>query len=77
MQAPTLILQGDADVTVQPAGAKQLYTKLGVADKRLETFADAGHWFYDALSPAPPRGKCDAAKRQQFVSAVKDWLNSH
>lgn len=77
IQAPTLILQGEADVTVQPSGAKQLYAKLGAGDKRLEFFADAGHWFYDALSPALPRGKCDAAKREKFIATVNDWLGNH
>jgi alpha-beta hydrolase superfamily lysophospholipase len=77
IQVPTLILQGDADVVVQPAGAKQLYAKLGVSDKRLEIFVDAGHWFYDALSPVPPRDKYDTAKREQFVATVKDWLKNH
>jgi acylglycerol lipase len=77
VEAPTLILQGEADVTVQPAGAKQLYAKLDVADKKLEFFSDAGHWFYDALGPALPRAKCDAAKREQFVCVIKDWLRNH
>ncbi len=77
IQTPTLILQGEADVTVQPEGAKQLYTKLGCTDKKLELFGDAGHWFYDALSPAPPRSKCSKEKRQLFIAAVKDWLNNH
>jgi alpha-beta hydrolase superfamily lysophospholipase len=77
IQTPTLILQGDADVTVQPTGAKQLYTKLAVADKKLEFFADAGHWFYDALSPALPRSKCDAAKREKFIATIQDWLRNH
>ncbi len=74
---PTLILQGAADVTVQPEGARQLYTKIAAADKSLEFFGDAGHWFYDALSPAPPRSKCDAAKREKVVSTINDWLSNH
>ena len=75
-QAPTLILQGEADTTVSPTGAKQLYEKLNVQDKKLELFPDAGHWFYDALSPVSPRAKCDPAKREQFVSIVMEWLRS-
>lgn len=76
-QAPTLILQGEADTTVSPTGAKQLYEKLNVQDKKLELFPDAGHWFYDALSPVSPRAKCDPAKREQFVSIVMEWLRKH
>jgi alpha-beta hydrolase superfamily lysophospholipase len=77
VRVPTLILQGKADVTVKPSGAKQLYEALMVADKKLVFFDDAGHWFYDALSPAQPRIKIDLAKRAQFVAVIKDWLLSH
>ncbi len=77
VEVPTLILQGEADVTVQPAGAKQLYAKLAAKDKKLEFFGDAGHWFYDDLSPVPPRRKCDAAKREQFIATIKNWLQNH
>jgi alpha-beta hydrolase superfamily lysophospholipase len=77
IRVPTLILQGKADVTVKPSGAKQLYEALTVVDKQLVFFDDAGHWFYDALSPAPPRSKIDPVKRAQFIAVIKDWLLSH
>ena len=77
IQAPVLILQGEADTTVLPTGAKQLYSKLNSKDKKLELFADAGHWFYDALCPACPRAKYSPAKREQFIVIVKDWLKKH
>ncbi|MGE5555666.1 MAG: lysophospholipase [Methanocella sp.] len=77
IEVPTLILQGRADVTVQPEGAQQLYNKLGSVDKRLAFFADAGHWLYDALSPAPPREKISSASRENFVGIIKDWLRNH
>jgi alpha-beta hydrolase superfamily lysophospholipase len=77
VRVPTIILQGNADITVKPFGAKQLYEALTVVDKKLVFFDDAGHWFYDALSPAPPRSKIESKKRQQFFDAVKDWLYSH
>lgn len=77
VQAPTLILQGEADTTALPRGAKKLYGMLNAKDKRLKLFSDAGHWFYDALSPAVPRAKFDPAKREQFVLEIKDWLRNH
>lgn len=77
VRVPTLILQGQADATVKPSGAKQLYEALTVTDKKLVLFDDAGHWFYDVLSPAHPRCKIDPAKREQFVAVFKDWLRSH
>jgi len=77
IEVPTLIIQGLADVTVQPQGARDFYAKLAASDKKLVFLEDAGHWFHDALSPAAPRSKCGAAKRQQFVLTVKDWIRSH
>lgn len=77
VEVPTLILQGSADVTVLPHRAKNLHTELASLDKDLVIVDGAGHWFFDALSPALPRGKCDADKRAQFVNAIKAWLHSH
>lgn len=74
IRAPVLILQGEVDVTVHPSGARQLYDKLQSSDKKLRFFADAGHWFYDALSPATPRGKYDPVKRGQVAAAINEWL---
>jgi alpha-beta hydrolase superfamily lysophospholipase len=77
VRVPTLILQGQADVTVKAVGAKQLYEALTISDKKLVLFTDGGHWFYDALSPAPPRSKIDPVKRDCFIAAVKDWLRNY
>lgn len=74
---PTLILQGQTDVMVKASGIRQLYDALAIIDKTLLLFDDAGHWFYDALSPAPPRSKVDSAKRAQFIDAVVGWLRNH
>jgi alpha-beta hydrolase superfamily lysophospholipase len=77
IQAPTLILQGEADTTALPTGAQQLYEKLNAKDKTIEFFPDAGHWLYDALCPVSPRVKCNPEKREQFIIIIKDWLGSH
>ena len=77
IQAPTLILQGEADTTVLPTGAQQLYEELNAKDKTIEFFPDAGHWFYDALCPVSPRVKCNPKKREQFITIIKDWLKNH
>jgi alpha-beta hydrolase superfamily lysophospholipase len=74
IQASTLILQGEADTTVLPSGARQLYAKLNVKDKKLEVFPDAGHWFYDALCPVSPRAKQNQEKRGQVIAIINDWL---
>lgn len=73
----TLVLQGKEDVMVKAEGIKQLYEALAASGKELVLFDDAGHWFYDALSPAPPRGKFDSAKRAQFIDTVVCWLRNH
>jgi len=77
IQKPTLILQGEADRQALPHGARRLYEELGTKDKTLQTFADAGHWFYDAFLPSLPRAKHDPAKRERLFSIVKDWLRIH
>jgi len=77
IQTPTLILQGEADATILPSGAKQLYAKLNAKDKKLELFPDAGHWLYDVLCPVSPRAKCNPEKREQFIFIIKDWLRNH
>jgi len=77
IQKPALILQGEADVTCLPHGAKHLYESLRTEDKSIQTFPDATHWFYDTFSPAMPRAKYDPAKREHLSSIVKDWLRTH
>jgi len=77
IQKPTLILQGEADVTALPHGAKRLYESLRTKDKSIQTFPDATHWFYDTFSPALPRAKYDPTKREHLFSIVKDWLKTH
>jgi len=77
IQTPVLILQGEADTTVLSTGAQQLFSKLNSKDKKLELFADAGHWFYDALCPTCPRAKYASAKREQFILIIKDWLKKY
>jgi len=76
IQKPTLILQGEADVTALPRGAERLYKSLRTKDKSIQTFPDATHWFYDTFSPAMPRAKYDPAKREHLSSIVKDWLRT-
>jgi acylglycerol lipase len=77
IRVPTLVLQGSADVTVQPHGAKELHAKLVTSDKELVLLDGVGHWFNDALSPALPRVKCDPLIRAKFVRAIKIWLQNH
>ncbi len=72
-----MILQGGADNVVNGGGIEALYAQLAAGDKLLQVFADAGHWFYDVLSPAVPRAKFSEAKREQVVSVIKNWLKSH
>lgn len=77
IQKPTLILQGEADVTAMPHGAKRLYESLRTKDKSIQIFPDATHWFFDTFSPAMPRAKYDPAKREHLSSIVMDWLRTH
>lgn len=72
---PVLILQGDADSTVDPVGAQQLLDALPTKDKTLRTFAGANHGFYDSL---PPRtsSQYDDAMRKPVFDSIADWLKA-
>jgi len=77
IQKPTLILQGEADVSALPHGAKRLYESLKTEDKSIKTFSDADHYFYDIFSAVPLHAKYDPAKIEHLFSIVKDWLKTH
>jgi len=77
MEEPTLIIQGEADDSCFPSGAKKLFKSLAAKDKLLQTFPDADHLFYDAFLLGKTTAKHDPAKRKQVTSVVKDWLNTH
>lgn len=77
IEKPTLILQGDADVSALPHGAKRLHESLKSKDKTIQTFPDADHRFYDIFTPVPLRAEQDPAKMEQVFSVIKDWLRAH
>ena len=73
---PTLIIQGDADNIVDPAGAGTLLKALGAKDKSLKKFPDADHNFYDALSSRPV-SKRDPSQRAEVAATVIEWIKAH
>jgi len=76
VHAPTLILQGDTDSTVDPIGARQLLDTLVSKDKTLRTFAGADHGFYDSIPPRQNSKYDDSTRKQVYVS-ITDWLRAH
>ena len=76
IEKPALIIQGAKDRSCLPDGAKQLYESLATKDKVLKTFPDSDHFFYHALF-IKTTAKHDPAKREQVISVVEDWLNTH
>lgn len=76
IRKPTMLIQGEADDLDLPSGAKRLFENLAAEDKSLRTFADANHWFYDAISPQLT-AKFSPEKRETVFSAIKDWLKTH
>ena len=76
IQKPTLILQGEADVTALPEGAKRLYESLKAEDKSIQTFPEADHKFYDLFSSIPLRAKHDPAKIAHLFSVLRVWLKT-
>ena len=77
IEKPTLIIQGEADESCFPSGAKKLLESLAAKDKSLQTFTDADHLFYDAFLLGKTTAKHDPAKRKQVTTVVKNWLNTH
>jgi len=77
IQKPTMILQGETDVTALPQGAKRLYESLKAEDKSIQTFPEADHRFYDIFSSVPLCAKHDPAKIEHLFSVIKDWLKKH
>ena len=75
VKAPTLILQGDADSTVDPVGAQQLLDALASKDKTLRTFTGADHGFYDSIPPRP-NSKYDDSTRKQVYDSITGWLKA-
>ncbi len=62
---PLLIIQGEADPIVDPAGAKHLFETVGSADKMLKLYPHSYHEvFHDA-------------ERDQAFSDLTHWLESH
>jgi len=72
---PTLILQGDRDIWVQPIGAKELFEALTVKDKSLRTLQGADHDFFKMFLPELASGN-NQANREEVMSIVNDWLKA-
>ncbi|TFG98174.1 alpha/beta fold hydrolase [Candidatus Thorarchaeota archaeon] len=77
IEKPTLVLQGEADISALPEGARRLYERLRTKDKSIQTFPDADHHFYDIFSSAPLRPKYDSAIIEHLFSVIMNWLNTH
>ena len=75
IRKPTLIIQGDADTTTLPEGAKTLLKSLGSKEKLIHLFPKADHFLYGALFPTLDYG--DPEKKKQVANVVNEWLNIH
>ncbi|MBC8163343.1 MAG: alpha/beta fold hydrolase [Roseiflexaceae bacterium] len=62
IHAPALVMQGRADLTVNPASAKQVHRLLGSQDKQLIWFEHSGHQL--------PR----EAEKEQVWQATATWI---
>ncbi len=76
IRVPTLVIQGEADYMVSPAGTKKIFEKLASKDKSLQTFAGADHYFYHTIFPVVT-SKYDLEKRKQVTNTISDWLRTH
>ena len=76
IHVPTVMIQGEADYMVSPAGTKKIFEKLASKDKSLQTFADADHYFYHTIFPMVT-SKYDLERQMQVTNTISDWLSAH
>jgi alpha-beta hydrolase superfamily lysophospholipase len=73
---PTLIVQGEADPLVLPAGSRMLLDALGSKDKTLKTFPDADHFYYHLIFPRLAFAVY-AMKCEEVVATITEWIGAH
>jgi carboxylesterase len=64
---PTLIVQGSADLTLNPAGAQRLFERIPATDKEFKMIPRVDHDVVKARNPG----------NAQLVQIVLDWLERH
>ena len=74
---PTLVLQGEADLIVDPEGTTEAYNKLATTDKEMKTFPGADHFFYHTFISPTALAKYSDLDRQKVLDAVVQWLGRH
>jgi alpha-beta hydrolase superfamily lysophospholipase len=62
---PLLIVQGEADLIVNPEGAKQLYAAARSADKTLKLYPECRHEIFNELI------------KDEALALVGEWLDAH
>ncbi len=73
---PALVLYGEMDDEALPEGVRRLFERLATKDKTIRSFPDADHYLYDtAFIKMTP--SYDAAKAEQVVGTVNEWLKTH
>ncbi len=67
IRTPTLIAQGNLDLTLDPAGARRFFARLAATDKQYINLPGADH---DIVMPTN-RG------HRQMIESMIDWLRNH
>jgi esterase/lipase len=64
IKVPTLVVQGERDLTLDPDGARRFYRAIPSSDKNMLSFAGADHDFVKAGRPGNPL----------LVTTVSGWI---
>ena len=64
LKLPLLVMQGEADRIVNPAGAKRLYAEASSADKTLKLWAECRHEIFNEL------------EKDEIIAFAADWLDA-
>ncbi len=62
---PLLLMQGEADRIVNPAGVKRLYAEARSADKTLKLWPECRHEIFNEL------------EKDEIIAYAADWLDAH
>ncbi len=76
VRVPTVILQGDADAQVAPAGAREAAARLARAGGALHILPGADHYLNGVLLPGAP-ADAPAAPLRRVADLLGTWMAEH
>lgn len=70
---PTLILQAEDDLVVDPEGASRIFKRIPTGNKKMCGFESGGHTLHDAFFLPAKEG---SNERTEVIERIEEWLGS-